>query len=903
MPILKTKLYRPRVPEDFVPRPRLVEILEECRSLPLTLVSAPAGYGKTTLVSSWLETSGGASAWLSLDEGDSDLRLFLGYLVAALRTISPKVCKETHAMLNAQDLPAPKVLAEILGNDLDRIKKPFILALDDYHRIREPSVHELIDRLLEHPPRSLHLVVMTRRDPALSLYALRGQHLMTEVRVQDLQFSRPETALFLERALGSSLDGPSLDRLQEGMEGWPVALRLASLAMRHGEDVNQLLRKAPGDLRQIQTYLVTEILSNLSTPVRDCLCRLSILDRFCPSLPEALYAGAEEEGESLLPVDFHDLLLGSGLLCIPLDERQEWYRYHHLFQQLLRSQLEEQLSKGEIALLHDRASTWFDKHHLVEEALRHALEAGKPAKAGEIIARRREEVTAREEWPRLARWLNLLPPEIVEKDPDLLILQAKSAHKAGRYTEWGQLQDRVESLLTEEPRESGDHDRLLGEILSMRGMLFYHLNQVDSAKENAERALRLLPPESVNARALAVLAASTSRQMLGDLQGAYEVIDEAQQGEAANSPTFRGRLLQTRGFLQWMTADLQPMTQTASAMEKLGRTHGLQDTIVFACYFQGAARYHLNDLDIAAGSLAPVADNFYGPTRFVHVMCVHALSLIHMARGRPDSARELSDTLAVRLLEAGNTMLLPYAQALQAELALRQGRQAEALQWAQEFKASETPPGYHFSLPELTAVKVFLRSGTKAGLGQAGERLATLHDFFESTHNRRHLIETLALQAMLSEAQGEKTQAVDLLGRAVSLAQRGGFIRLFVDLGPELGTLLNRLALDEEGLRYVGRILSAFRSGSQGDGEETTERKGAAATTASWRDLVEPLSGRELEVLGLMSKRLTNAVIAEKLHISPGTVKRHTENIYGKLAVHNRWEAVAKAQGLGFLRA
>lgn len=902
MPISRTKLRSAKVPPDFVLRPSLLELLEKGRCRPLTLVSAPAGYGKTTLVSHWLQTTDWPSAWVSLDEGDSDLRVFLDYVVTALQGIFPDACEATRVALNAPELPGSTVMAGILGNDLEKIEAHFLLALDDFHRVRGQCVPELIDRLLAHTPRSLCLVLLTRRDPALSLHALRGKHLLTEIRLRDLRFDRPETALFLEQAVDISLDLPSLERLQRAAEGWPVALRLAALALGHDSDVHRLLAGATGDLLQVQEYLVAEVLSYLSRPVQDCLYRLSILESFCASLSAALCsADAGAQGEASSMADFRALLQGSGLLCIALDERQEWFRYHHLFRQVLRGQLEARLSGKEIAALHERASAWFEQRDGVEEALSHAIEAGKPDRAAAIVKHRGRDAAVREEWSRLARWLEGLPLDIVEEDPDLLILQAKSCDKRGRYSEWVRTLEKVETMLERTPAREHADNRRRGETLAMRAMLLYHAGQGRAALDHAEQALQLLPPESVSDRAYTLLALAPSRQMVGDFGGAFAVIDDALQSNAARSPTFHGRLLQTLAFMHWIAADLSSLTQTAVAIEQLGHRHHLQETIDYSRYFRGAALYHLNELDSAEQCIVAVTEDFFGPSLLMHLMCVQISSLIHQARGNLERSRALSDNLVVELLEGGNTSFLTYAQAVQAEIALRQGQIAAALRWARQFNPGEAPAGYRFSAPALTAAKVFLQSGTDVDLQQANELLSDLRTLFESSHNHRFLIETLALQAMLCEARAEQKPAVELLGKAFSLAQRGGFIRLFVDLGPSLLAPLNRLELDEEGNRYLGQILSGFRDALSATGKNSNGPSSPTESDASRRDPIDPLSGREMDVLHLMAQRLTNSSIAERLNISPRTVKRHTENIYSKLGVHTRWEAVAKAQGIGLL--
>ena len=311
--------------------------LDEGGQQSLTLVSAPAGYGKSTLVSHWLKTSEGPSAWLSFDETDGDIRTFLSYVVAAVQTVFSEACAETQVQLEALALPPLPVLVGCLGNDLDELEECLVLALDDYHYISEPAVHELVNQLLQHPPGSLQLVLISRHDPPLSLGALRAHGSVTEIRMRDLMFTLAETATFLEQTSGHTVSSPALARLQESTEGWVTGLRLAFLALKHHSDTDAFLLQFGGDARTVQEYLVEEILSQQLPAVRDCLCQTSILNRFCAPLCRAVcMAQCDKGGESLCGISFIQLLEQGGMLCVNLDERGEWYRYHHLFQELLQ---------------------------------------------------------------------------------------------------------------------------------------------------------------------------------------------------------------------------------------------------------------------------------------------------------------------------------------------------------------------------------------------------------------------------------------------------------------------------------------------------------------------------------------------------------------------------------------
>jgi LuxR family maltose regulon positive regulatory protein len=339
-PILATKLYRPPVTDHFVARTDLESRLKTGLGLPLTVVSAPAGYGKSTLISHWLDICDCKSAWLSLDESDSDLRVFLRYVLAAIRSAAPDSCSETLALLGGDSLPPVQNVAIYLSNDLHAFKERLVLVLDDYHRITEPSIHLLLDCLLQHPPRSLHLVIVSRHDPPLSLASLRARNFLNEIRMRDLEFSSEETGAFFRQAVGKEIDPEIIQQLQKNVEGWPVGVHLAALALQTHGDAEGMLRRFGADSRPLQQYLIAEVLSDLPDVVRECLLLTSILRRFNAPLCEAVW-GNDVAVKDGFGREFIQNLEKSGLFCVRLDGQRNWYRYHHLFSDLLKLQLEE----------------------------------------------------------------------------------------------------------------------------------------------------------------------------------------------------------------------------------------------------------------------------------------------------------------------------------------------------------------------------------------------------------------------------------------------------------------------------------------------------------------------------------------------------------------------------------
>ncbi len=890
LPILRTKLHRPPLTQDFVLRRTLLERLGAGVALPLTLVSAPAGYGKTTLVSHWLETSERPSAWVSLDDGDDSLVDFLNYFVAGVRTLFPGSCEHLSSTLNHPEvLPPLKHLVALLCNDLDEIEQPFVLVLDDYHLLVDANVHELINQLLKHPPRCLHLVLVCRHDPPLSLVVLRARNRMIEVRMHDLQFTHEESAQFLGEAF--DIEDEALSNLQRSTEGWPAALRLAALALRHGSR-RILGREELGNSQEFQEYLVTEVLANQEPEMRDWLCRTSILDRFCAPLCEAVCdftKAVEAPRKKLGGSKFLHALQEQGLFSVPLDERREWFRYHHLFQESLRRRLTQECSEDLVATLHRHAADWLEGEGLIEEALQHLRTIGDETGIGRLIIRQRQRIAEEEHWHRLERWLAMAPRDLLKKNLEILLLKIWSADYHERTEEVRRLVDEAEKMIERLPDGNLKKGCFRGEIAALLARRSYVLGEAASVREYAQEALRLLPSERSSERGFAEMLLAAALQREGRGREAYALLHEALGKNTSQSAAYRGRLLACLCGIQWVDGDLPGILQTGRLLIEHAEKHRLYEALCFGKLFLAAALYQQNSLDEAERQTK--AEMVGGRLKFVASL-VWLQTLIDQAYARPGSAVETFETFSRRLLESGHTVIIPFLQAYRAELALRQGRSAEALQWARSYDALELPKGLEIHWMETTAVKAFLQQGSAESLAEAEKILDSLRRSFESIHYRRFLMDVEILQALLHDRRGEPEKALAALECAIRLAQPGRWIRVFVDLGSDVFKLLHRLEAEGDTLRYIGEIQAAFH------GEHQGELQDAIPVVQS---LIDPLTPRELEVLICLGERRTNKEIAVALGISLGTVKRHANNIYEKLGAHGRRKAVEKAVALGIM--
>ena len=894
--VLRTKFHRPRVIADLIDRPSLKARLDTGWDCSLILVAAPAGFGKSTLLSIWLETCDSPHAWLSLDEHDSDLGVFLAYFLGAVRTIFPDALSATQALLSGVNLPPVTLIANSLLNELEALARDFVLVLDDYHLISEQSVHDLLSALLQHPPHRLHLVIATRQDPPLPLRLLRARGQVTEIRGHDLRFSTPEIAQFTEQTLGAPLTAEAVAVLAEKTEGWATGLRLATLTLRYSGEIDGQIARLHAENQFVVDYLINEVQSHIPPAIQSFLLKTSILNRLCDPLCLAVIGSDSAETQ---PQTYLAWLEQSGMFTAALDVQGQWYRYHQLFQGFLRARLAQHASADEIAALHLRASAWFACNGFVEEALQHALAGQDTAAAIRLVAQHRHALMNDEQWLQLNRWLGQFRPETVATNPELLLLSAWIVDVARLDAEYvTNALDRAERLIAQMSDQPEHARHLLGEAAALRIKIHHQLaTDTEALIAQTQQALEVTPREWYLVRSVAWLHLAFAYQKIGRLDRAYAALAEGRREDTAEGGVVRGRIGGMSCYVQWVAADLTAMLQTATDLLDVVRPRRLSQSLAWAHHFLSCVHYQRNELAAAeTHALASFELRYAGNAR----PCLYSafiLALIHQARHEPDLARDAVASAISYLRETGCESLLPLAEAFRAELAAMQGDLGTANSWASRI-------GFHvptslmalFYAPQLTLPKIFLAQNTPASREQAAAALSRLYDLVTTTHNTRFTIEVLALQALLLDAQGDTRAALARLEQAVRMAEPGGFIRLFVDLGPRMMALLVRLRGRGVALPYVDRILDAF-----GRDKLAAARLTPVISPLEQTELLEPLTEREREILALLAQRMSNKEIAQALVIAPQTVKRHATNLYQKLQVNGRREAVAQATRLGLL--
>lgn len=903
-----------------VPRPHLLLRLNQGLSLghSLTLIVAPAGFGKTSLVSQWIANRGVATTallpisniqhpkfcWLSLDTYDNDLTLFLHYVVATIQAEFPAACANTQHLLQAPQLVPVHHLTTTLLQDLAALEEPCVLVLEDYHLIVESVIHQALTQLLDRLPRHIHLVLISRTDPPLPLARLRVRQQMTELRVADLCFSDAEAHTFLMQALGKPPTRETVATLQAQTEGWIAGLQLAALALRGRADETAVMQTIATNNRHIMDYLMEEVLAHQPRAVQQFLMRTAIFERFCAPLCEAILGGSEEveERSPLLPhaqtasQSILTYLVQSNLFVIPLDNQDEWYRYHHLFRALLHHHLHLHKSAAEIAALHCQASAWLAAKGWVEEAIQHALAGGDEQTAAQLVAQPRHELLNHEAWYTLARRLALLSEALIQQDATLLVTKAWVLSIQFKLAAIPPLLQAASAHQHAHALSETDVQSFQGELGCLWAQCWYWQNEAQLSLTAAQQSLVHLPKTYLYARSGSLFYLGLASHMLGQSAAAIQTLQATLEAHQAYSNTFVARIFFAMTMMHYLTGALTRMHQTAQDFLQVATQDNLTLTMAWAHYLLGVVHYEWNELETAAQHFAVLVDLRYS----VNTLAVHngwlGLAWIQQVQGDPDLAQQQVAALLRFHHEMHNLAFLPLIYSFQARLALQQAKRAAALDWAQAMNLGPArEPIITFELPQLTRVKSLVAQGTAPLMAEARADLEQLRRNAEATHNTMRLIEILALQALIEAGQGQTKAALNTLQRAVTLAKPGRFIRTFVDLGTPLAGLLYQLATRGVETSYIGQILAAFPLSTDIADPAQQIRRAAQAR------LIEPLTERESEILLHLAQELPNKAIARVLNISTLTVKKHTIHLYQKLEVKSRQQAVARARALGIL--
>jgi LuxR family maltose regulon positive regulatory protein len=842
------------------------------------------------------------SAWLSLDEVDSELNLFLRYFIAALRGIFPDACEKTLALLHAGPQPPQTILRTTLFNELEELPGDAILVLDDYQFIHGKAVHDLLIELARHWPKPLHLVLISRIEPPLPLTSLRAKGSILEIRTQDLRFSPEEMVTFLDQAHLPLLSQPTLYLLEERLEGWPAGLHLAALSLRSAASQKSIESVLSNENANITGYLMDEVLTNQIPAIYSFLLKTSILDRFNAGLCEAVVEKIDTAWNVRACLDWIER---SELFLIPLDNRQEWYRYHHLFQQILQQRLSAVIAPEEMDNLHRRASAWFEEHGFVEEALHHALAAGDFDLVARQMTAGLRDVINRVDRPTLERWLGLLPEEMIQRRPELLMIRIWVLQFMWRLDLQAQVIKQVEDMLEVQDSKSlsGDDLQIIrAQLFLLKAQQTYFGNQPLQAIEFCRQALALLPLSWKFGRGAAMLFLGLSMSASGQAEAAERMLLAEFESHSDKSDTFALFIQETLCYVYLHTGHLEQVKQIAQMLVQGSTRSGVSFMLSAGNWFLGIVCYQNNELEAAAQHFTQIIENRFIAQVAHYRDAIAGLALVYSIQGDRSAAWQIVDSVSQLDLEQRGSEEIR-TRSLRARLLLLQGDLEKAGRWVETFTAPPPDqPLIWLEEPQVTRVRILVARAGDADLRLAVQTLDVLDEIVDRTYNRRYKIEILALRASALDAvvrsaaappaAGETSQADAILKQALDLARLGGFIRVFVDLGQSMQGILRRLVTQGYSVEMIHQILAAFPK----DEKVLVER--ATGPSHGISPLAEPLTPRELEILRLLRGPLSMKEIARMLNISYETVRRHTANIYAKLGVNGRWNAVARAEEL-----
>ena len=879
-PLLITKLYIPRLDTKLLTRPHLLELLDQAISRPLVLITAPAGWGKTTLVANWARRSERGTGWISLDEGDNDLARFWLHLVASLQQIHKGVGETALSWFYMPAAPPVDARLSMLINDLALAGETFVLVIDDIHYIRSPAVRDSLTFFIEHLPPNVHLIITGRTNPLLPLARWRAGHQLMELDSQDLRFSPEECMEFLHKAMGLDLTTEQITGLVDQTEGWVAGLQLVALALqgtassRERTEVDDFIAGLGATNRYIFGYLSEEVLARQESEIQEFLLTTSVLERLSGDLCEAV-SGIDESQRIL------GMLAQIKLFIVSLDAEGRWFRYHHLFRDFLYSQL-ARTHPDAVTDLHRKAAKWYAANDLPYDALPHAMLVKDYELAGRIIMQYGNDLWRREEYTTLRNWLGALPLELRERHPDLCLFHAWSLFRTLRLDEMLSMLMRAKALLDEGAKPLGNFStsELRGILATIQAAISALRQDLDPTVEFAQSALALLPPEQQDWRYAALVGAGLAHHYHNNTYAAVEAFDEAFKAAVAlkrGAGNFYGRslaiswlarLYMVRGYLQRAKEIFQEALVLAT-----GQTGNPLPTGAWALTGLGELYYEWNDLEQAEryfnDSLA-LSSQFTPSTAPPYIPLAH----LAYARGEVWMAEAFLAQAAQLAEKAGIPSFYKQVSLCQAWLAL-QRRDLNALeQWMREQRldfAQPTPPR---EAAYIMAARILM---TKREYQRALELVEKLLAIAEEGGRGGVVIELLILQSLVLQGQDKPDSALTTLQRAIALAGQEGYVRVFVDGGETMLRLL-RLFVGRFGATdYSARLISAF---------------------PSKRETSDVLNDRELEILRLLATGMSNRDIGEALFITVGTVKWHAHHIYTKLDVKNRGQAVAKAREL-----
>jgi len=885
MPLLQTKIYLPLKQSDIVSRPRLIEALSDIADRKLTLISAPAGFGKTTAVSGWVRDSDIPACWLSLDSGDNDLHQLLRYMVLSLQQVDQHIGEGVSAALEGSSPPAHDLLLTELINDIAITEDPFILVLDDYHVIESQEVHDAIDYLLDHMPPLMHLTITTRVDPPLSLSRLRAQGQLVELRSAELRFTMKETTAFLNDCMGIALPTEDVSALEDKTEGWIASLQLAALSLKGRENKQEFIAAFSGSHRYIIDYLVDEVMSAQTDEERDFLMGTSILERLHAPLCDEVM-GISSSRQMLERLDKANMFL------IALDDDRSWYRYHHLFSEFLSQRL---LADGpeRAAELHVRAADWMNENEFVEQAFKHALAASDYEKAAEIVDPIVLSMVGTGQLLTLLKWTESFPDEVLDQHQWLLLARAYACLMSGDVPSVEPLLKRAETRLGEisDPEVQSE---IIGNVMVIRAFIARGMGRFEEAIELSRNALERLPGSGRMVHAAAYGNTGFPLYVLGMHAEAKPYLLEARNIGPRENPYPVLAAVSWLGKIAEHKSDLDAAEEVYAYINGHATDLGCISPLPVGGYGHlgmGRLFYERNDLEQAETHIVEgVEDGEQGSEVAIMMMGYGALIKLRQTQGRLDEADEVFGKAHALGRSAARAFEYTQLASWEALQSLKRGDIKTASAWAEATLPETTDYEFRRQESDRVLAKVLIAGGKPS---EATELLGRLLEAVETDGRYGDAIGILALLAIAHDKDGKRDEAIATLTRAIKLAEPQGYIRTFIDEGKPMADLLRVVATEHSLTAYIRNLLDAFAA--EGSGPERASSLPSSQMTGY---LVDPLSERELEVLAHMAGGQKHQEIADQLFVTINTVRTHTKSIYSKLQVNSKTDAINRGREL-----
>ena len=890
--LLKTKLQIPHLPVDYILKHQLIEFLNIGIERPFTLVSAGAGFGKSTFISSWLKQLNYKHGWVSLDENDNDFQTFVMYFIAAIQQSFPDFGQPTRTLLITPSLPPCELISNSLINDLNDLPELFLLAFDDIYLINNLEIYKLFSRLLKYPPKNFHLILISRFDPPLPLPRLRAANKIKEIRIPDLQFTEKETEQFVKKHLNIAKTDSIGHLLKKKTEGWVTGLRLSIMHIANNYQREEDIEDYLTNISFTESYFIEEVLEHLDPATEEFLLKTSILDRFCSSLTAYVLSDSDNiiESEKVIA-----RLIKENLFIINLDDENQWFRYHHLFQSLLRKRLRKKYSTDAIDALHRKALEWYEKESYINDAFFHAGKMNGFKETTELIIKHMHKPLNKNRWFDLERWLAKIPDKYIYQNPVLLIAEMWILqHKNMIWL----IPDRMKNL-----EKIKDNNLLDAEVeLQMQffqGVILFWSARIKESLVLFDKVRKNLSNDKIGAISLASIYYATAAQMNGTGEKVYLEYKKKVYGKNINS-TYKTILYGSLLYMKLHEGDLFTVERINHQFKKFSQFINNIFAQTWSDYFSGYLAFQQNKPELAYQYFKNALKNVYFLNMTASVDSFGGMLLTLKILHRSDEYKQVYKQLLDFISERNNPVYTTISYSLRARLALLENNITSAVQLMKMadlvFDSGTTQ--FFIESPRLTYCRVLLSQNDANKTEIAAEKLEKHLALAVKTDNVYQLIRINILRTIAFLKMNEKRKALDSLLIALAKAEPGNWIQPFMeDGGNEIHHLLTKLVRHKKLGKFVSLLLDRFSVVAHGGkGMDHTLNPAPHAILD-----YTPLTNRELDIIQLLAKRFSNKEIAEKLFISPSTVKRHTINIYQKLGVNKRREAVNKALELNLL--